>query len=92
MLYPPTLHVKLTLPVEASCGDRYADDSDHSVRKRKGESGGSRETHHAMDREGTFVKYEVSVSAGCFVQAFQNVDYLLEQAGFAEKEINRWRR
>src|SRR5215207_3267017 len=27
MLYPPTLHVKLTLPVEASCGDRYAYDS-----------------------------------------------------------------
>src|ERR687889_766432 len=24
MLYPPTLHVKLTLSVEASCGDRYA--------------------------------------------------------------------
>src|SRR5918992_1381721 len=24
MLYPPTLHVKLTLPLEASCGDRYA--------------------------------------------------------------------
>ena len=27
MLYPPTLYVKLTLPLEASCGDRYAYDS-----------------------------------------------------------------
>jgi hypothetical protein len=32
MLYPPSLHVKLILPVEASYGDRYAYDSDHSVR------------------------------------------------------------
>ena len=31
MLYPPTPYVKLTLPLEASCGDRYAYDSfEHS--------------------------------------------------------------
>ena len=62
------------------------------VSDREKENGGPRETHHAVDREGTSVKYEVWVSAGCFVQWFQNVDYLLEQAGFAEKEVNRWRR
>jgi hypothetical protein len=40
----------------------------------------------------TSVKYAVWVSAGCFARAFVNVNYLLEQASLAEKEVDRWRR
>src|SRR5215210_3799692 len=55
MLYPPNLYVKLTLPVEASCGDRYAYDSDHSVRSACTHIWLRRAGSQIMDRPGELV-------------------------------------